>query len=94
MVYLGEKGEMNCFSLAQIMVGGGTLCTSHGKTASSPSITDIFIGFAEAPAPPTLDLGRTGQTVNEWTEEHNLQLDVEKFTQTKCVIKMIVFNIW
>lgn len=60
--YLGEKGEMSCLSLAQLMVGGGTLWTSHGKTASSPSITDILIGSAAPPAPLTLDLGRTGRT--------------------------------
>lgn len=67
MFYLGEKGEMSCFSLAQLMVGGGTLWTSHGKMASSPSITDILFGSADAPAPPTLDLGRTehGQTNTE-----------------------------
>lgn len=32
--YLGEKGEMSCLSLAQLIVGGGTLWTSQGKTAS------------------------------------------------------------
>jgi len=58
--YLGEKGEMRCFSFAQLMVGGGTLWTSHGKTVSSPSITDIFTGSVEPPAPPALGLGRTG----------------------------------
>lgn len=63
--YLGENGEMSCLSLAQFIVGGGTLWTSHGKMASSPSITDILIGSAEPPLPPTLDLGRTGQTYTE-----------------------------
>lgn len=43
------------------MDGGGTLWTSHGKTASSPSITDILHGSEEPPA-FVLDLGRTGQT--------------------------------
>lgn len=66
--YLGEKGEMSCLSLAQLMVGGGTLRTSHGKMASSPSITDILIGAAEPPAPPALDLGRTGQTYTQWKQ--------------------------
>lgn len=62
MFYLGENGEMKCLSLAQLMVGGGTLWTSHGRMASSPSITDILIGSAELPAPSALDLGRTGGT--------------------------------
>lgn len=60
--YLAEKGEMSCLSLAQLMVGGGTLWASHGKMASSPSITDILIGSAAPPGPSTLDLGRTGRT--------------------------------
>lgn len=60
--HLGENGEMSCLSLAQLMVGGGTLWTSQGKTASSPSTTDILTGSAEAPAPPTLGLGRTEHT--------------------------------
>lgn len=59
--YLGEKGEMSCLSLAQLMVGGGTLWTSHGKMASSPAITDILIGATEPPLP---DLGRTGHACN------------------------------
>lgn len=61
-VYLGEYGEISCLSLAQLMMGGGTLWTSHGKTASSPSITDIFVGPAECSSSPALDLGRTGRS--------------------------------
>lgn len=53
---------MSCLSLAQLMMGGGTLWTSHGKTASSPSITDIFVGPAECSSSPALDLGRTGRS--------------------------------
>ncbi len=69
--YLGEKGEMSCLSLAQLMVGGGTLWTSHGKMASSLSITDILIGSAKLPAPLTLDLGRTGHTcMGRQTQKH------------------------
>lgn len=52
---------MSCLSLAQLMVGGGTLWTSHGKMASSPAITDILIGSTE---PPLSDLGRTGHPCN------------------------------
>lgn len=59
--YLGEKGEISCLSLAQLMVGGGTLWTSQGKIAFSPSITDIHMGSAEPPEPPSLGRGRTGQ---------------------------------
>lgn len=54
---------MSCLSLAQLMVGGGTLWTSHGKMASRPSITDILDGSVEPPPPAfALDLGRTGFT--------------------------------
>lgn len=60
--YLGENGEMSCLSLAQLMLGGGTLWTSHGKTASSPSITDILTGSFEPSAPSALNLGRTDRT--------------------------------
>lgn len=62
LFYLGEKGEIRCLSLAQLTVGGGTLWTSHGRTASSPSVADILVGSAELPAPPALDLGRTVDT--------------------------------
>lgn len=61
VLHLGEKGEMRCFSFAQLMVGGGTLWTSQGKITSSPSITDMLAGSATRPEPPTLDRGRTGQ---------------------------------
>lgn len=59
--YLGENGEMSCLPLAQLMVGGGTLRTSQGSKASSPSITETFTGCVKSPAPPELDLGRTSQ---------------------------------
>jgi len=57
-LYLGENGEMSCLSLAQLTEGGGTPWTSHGNTASAPSITDIGAGSVE---PLTPDLGRTGR---------------------------------
>lgn len=90
--YLGEKGEMSCLSLAQLMVGGGTLWTSHGKMASSPSITDILIGSADTPAPPTSDLGRTEHTHGQTNTDTPIQdfrqnfSDKEKEKRTK--IKM------
>lgn len=56
---------MSCRSLAQLMEGGGTLCTSHSKIASSPSITDILVGSEEPLAPLVLDLGRTGNANGE-----------------------------
>lgn len=63
--HLGEKGEMSCLSLAQLMLGGGTLWTSHGKTASSPSITDILTGSSAPSAPSALNLGRTARACME-----------------------------
>ena len=64
---------MSCLSLAQLMVGGGTLLTSHGKMASSPSITDILIGPDEPPAPPALALGRTGNTYTGTQTQNQLK---------------------
>lgn len=71
LFYLGENGEIRCLSLAQLTVGGGTLWTSHGRTASSPSIADILIGSAELPAPPALDLGRTVDTGERAPSQRN-----------------------
>ena len=62
-VYLGEKGEMSCLSLDQVMVGGGKLWTSQGRVTSAPSTTDTLEGSAEPSGPPSppLGLGRTGE---------------------------------
>lgn len=69
LLYLGANGDIS-LSLAQLMVGGGTLRTSHGRMASSPSFTDILRGSAEPPAPSALDLGRTEDTYNRSTHVH------------------------
>lgn len=68
MFHLGENGEISCFSFDQLMVGGGTLWTSHGKIMSSFSITDILTGSDEPPEPPTLGLGRTGKENRKKTQ--------------------------
>lgn len=57
--HLGANGEIS-LSLAQLMVGGGTLRTAHVRTASSPSVTDTLSGSVGPPAPPALGRGRTG----------------------------------
>lgn len=68
-LYLGANGDIS-LSLAQLMVGGGTLWTSHGRMASSPSVTDILSGSAELPKPSALDLGRTGDMYSRSTHVH------------------------
>lgn len=61
LLHLGANGEIS-LSLAQLMVGGGTLWTSHVRMASSPSVTDILSGPVGPAAPPALGRGRTGDT--------------------------------
>lgn len=59
MPYLGEKGEMSWVSLAQVMMGGGMLFTSHGSVTSSPARTEISTGLSwDSPrwSPNTLGL--------------------------------------
>lgn len=68
-LYLGANGDIS-LSLAQVMVGGGTLWTSHGRMASSPSVTDILRGSAELPEPSALDLGRTVDTYSRSAHVH------------------------
>lgn len=74
LLYLGANGDIS-LSLAQLMVGRGTLWTSHGRMASSPSVTDILIGSAELPAPSALDLGRT---------VHVQQINTRALSQSHC----------
>lgn len=38
---------MSCLSLAQVMMGGGMLSTSHGSVTSSPTVTDISNSLSE-----------------------------------------------
>lgn len=46
--YLGENGDMSCISLAQVIMGGGKLFTSHGRVISSPAVTEISMGSSYA----------------------------------------------
>lgn len=84
-IYLGEKGDISCLSLAQLMAGGGTLWTTHGKTASSPSITDILDGSEEPPTSPALDLGRTGKTYIDGQTEMFLDIHL----MINCKVQML-----
>ena len=70
--YLGANGDIS-LSLAQRMVGGGTLWTSHGRVASSPSVTDSRSGSTGLPAPSVLDLGRTVHKQQINTRAHTAQ---------------------
>lgn len=55
---------MSCTSLAQLIMGGGRLFTSHGSVISSPAITEISMGLSYAfpccaPGLDTLGFTRT-----------------------------------
>lgn len=39
---------MSCISLAQVIMGGGKLFTSHGSVTSSPAMTEISMGLSYA----------------------------------------------
>lgn len=76
--YLGENGEMSCISLAQVIMGGGELLTSHGSVTSSPASTEISMGLSGAfscwsPGLDTLGLTMTQKKLrscNEYINSH------------------------
>lgn len=57
--YLRENGDMSCVSLAQVIIGGGKLFTSHGSVTSSPVITEISTGPCPCWSPGLDTLGFT-----------------------------------
>ncbi len=76
---------MSCLSLAQVMIGGGTLSTSHGSVTSSPTFTDISNSLPELfciSIPPTpLSLGFTKRL-----QRHTvLQVQQDEFGRTKLI---------
>ena len=63
---VSEKGEMSWVSLAQVMMGGGKLFTSHGRVTSSPARTEISTGLSwDGPlwSPNTLGLTKTNTSL-------------------------------
>lgn len=66
---------MSCLSLAQVMMGGGMLSTSHGSVTSSPTVTDISNSLSELfciSTPPTmLGLGFTTYLQRHTVSKYN-----------------------